>query len=282
LHGGGVIRWWTPQQPGAAPREATFGGCAPGRQRERMRWAVDGSAEVFCPYKLWRFDGARLRSWDVPKYHTGNFRTDPAILPGHRIATCESPTPHGGSDPHCFQYRDSGQGYSEICRDDACAERAYGGSHENHHYLSGRRVLLYWHRLEVWDQRNGRRLFRIGDQRTYDFTTVVSPNSRVALTVIDDEGIEGAGTRGAALWSLGDGRRLAGIPGRVTSGAVSPDGKRVAVWAGAQIRIFAIAPLRLLRTQQVRDPVSTLAWSEDGRALFAGDVKDRVERLAAR
>jgi hypothetical protein len=282
VHDGYRLRWWNTTEPGAAPPpfhelKQENRNCDVFLYEQRLRWTADGRAELLCSHRAWWFDGAKLAWWDVP-HHQGNFDTGIAPLPKHRVAYCESPTPHGGTSPYCAQFDHAGTSYVESCRDKKCRDRALGGQFGFHHYLRNDRILLAYDRLELDDERTGKRLFYVGDASLHDYSAIVSPDETLVLTSdADDYGNRQPGT--ATLWSLRDGSRVQRIPGKVVWGAFSPDTRRLAVFVDAEIRIYALRPFRLVAKVTRDVPVTAVAWSDDGRTLLVGDVNDGIARI---
>ena len=287
VHDGDRLRWWGASDlasESAAPPFVTLKqenrNCDVFLFEQRLRWTADGRAELLCGHRAWWFDGKKLSWWDVP-LHPRNFNTGIAPLPAHRIAFCESPTPHGGTRPSCAQFEDTGSYYDEICRDRKCRQQHYGGTFAFHHYLRSHRVLLAYERLELDDDRSGKRLFYVGDPGLNDYSAIVSPDESLVMTSDDDDYVDRKPGK-ATLWSLRDGGRVHRIPGKIVWGAFSPDTRSLAVFNGREIRNYTLRPFRLVATIERVVVVTAVAWSDDGRTLLVGDINEGIARIDPR
>ncbi len=121
-------------------------------------------------------------------------------------------------------------------------------------------------RVVVWDAADGRRVHELADVEGQLVAVAFDPTStRVAA----DDG------EGVGVWSVDDGARVAGWPGRAWDVAWSPDGSRLAI--GRRDGAVHVRPLadadggRALLGLEVEGAGSAcVAWSPDGALLAVG------------
>ena len=127
----------------------------------------------------------------------------------------------------------------------------------------------------VWDTNTGTEKFVLEGHRNGVHAVLYSPGKRLAVTISRDA---------AMLWSLDDGRKLATLAsgtGLFRSGAVNPQGTRLAIAIGRQINLWdisdATAP-RIVNTLRHEGPLNALAFDPTG-ARLASASEDRTARL---
>jgi WD40 repeat protein len=127
----------------------------------------------------------------------------------------------------------------------------------------------------IWDARSGAERFVLEGHRTGVHAVLYSSDKRLAVTISNDA---------AMLWSVDDGRRLATLAGAgvgFRTGAVDPQGARLALAIGRQINLWDIADAtapRMVATLQHKGLLNALAFDQTG-ARLASASEDRTARL---
>jgi WD40 repeat protein/serine/threonine protein kinase len=125
--------------------------------------------------------------------------------------------------------------------------------------------------IAVWDTETGAERLRLTDEGGIN-TLVASTDGRTALTIRDGKGAP------AVVWDLRTGKRLRELKPLhepedewgLRATALTPNGSRAATCDSGQVRLWNVETGEMLRQVQLRGDATQLAFSPDGKRLFAG------------